>query len=246
MLISAKLLYAQDVIVTNDAQKIDAKIVEVSKTEIKYKEADNFDGPIFVLPTSDINSIIYSNGKVTLYNTSQKEELPMQRHNSATILLVNGDSILGEITDMNSGSITYSQNGKRFTLPASQVRTVTLANGQVRQYTQVSVSSTPTQKSTTETSSSRHEVVMFERSDDTGVYYLGDKSMTEKQYLEFISHNCDVAWDVYRKGKKMEKAGYILMLVGAPLTGIGLGCIIAGGIGGLADDIIIALLMERL
>ena len=60
VLMSTMMLNAQDVIVSNNAQKIDAKIVEVSKTEIKYKEADNLDGPIFVLPTSDISSIIYS------------------------------------------------------------------------------------------------------------------------------------------------------------------------------------------
>ena len=34
----ASSAYAQDIIVTNDAQKIEAKIIEVSKTAIKYKE----------------------------------------------------------------------------------------------------------------------------------------------------------------------------------------------------------------
>ena len=53
------LLFAQDVIVTNDAKKIEAKILEVSKSEIKYKELDNLDGPTFILETSKINSIIF-------------------------------------------------------------------------------------------------------------------------------------------------------------------------------------------
>ncbi len=64
---------AQDVIVTKDSKKIDAKILEVSKTEIKYKEADNLDGPTFVLEVEDINSIIYANGKVALYNNDNKQ-----------------------------------------------------------------------------------------------------------------------------------------------------------------------------
>ena len=64
----ASAAYAQDIIVTNDAQKIEAKIIEVSKTAIKYKEQDNLNGPTFVLEIKDLNSIIYSNGKITLFN----------------------------------------------------------------------------------------------------------------------------------------------------------------------------------
>ena len=62
---------AQDIIVTNDSKKIEAKILEVSKTEIKYKELDNLEGPTFVLGVEDINSIIYANGKVVLYSEQQ-------------------------------------------------------------------------------------------------------------------------------------------------------------------------------
>lgn len=64
----AALTSAQDIIITADAQKIEAKITEVSKTEIRYKEKDNLDGPTFVLETNDIHSILYANGKVVLYN----------------------------------------------------------------------------------------------------------------------------------------------------------------------------------
>lgn len=59
----------KDIIVTIEAQKIEAKILEVSPTEIKYKEVDYIDGPTFVLPTSNINTIIFANGKVSVYNT---------------------------------------------------------------------------------------------------------------------------------------------------------------------------------
>ncbi len=70
--------FAQDVIVTKDSKKIDAKILEVSKSEIKYKEADNLEGPTFVLEVEDINSIIYANGKVVLYNNQQSVENTLQ------------------------------------------------------------------------------------------------------------------------------------------------------------------------
>ena len=62
----------QDVIVTMDAKKIEAKILEVSKTEIKYKEQDNLEGPTFVLGVEEISSVIYANGKVVLYNQPEQ------------------------------------------------------------------------------------------------------------------------------------------------------------------------------
>ena len=65
--------FAQDIIVTTDARKIDAKIMEVSDTEVKYKETDNLDGPTFIISTNNISSIIYANGKVSLYQQSSTE-----------------------------------------------------------------------------------------------------------------------------------------------------------------------------
>ena len=75
--------FAQDIIVTNDAKKIDAKILEVSTSEIRYKELDNLDGPVFILRTDEINSIIYANGKVVLYKQTSEEEKAYQRAQEA-------------------------------------------------------------------------------------------------------------------------------------------------------------------
>jgi len=69
---------AQDIIVTTDARKIEAKILEVSLTEIKYKEMDNLDGPTFILGTNNINSIIYANGKVVVYVQEKPQEAQQQ------------------------------------------------------------------------------------------------------------------------------------------------------------------------
>lgn len=56
-----------DLIITHASERIDAVIVEVTTTEIKYKQADFQNGPTFVLPKSDIASIIYSNGQVQTF-----------------------------------------------------------------------------------------------------------------------------------------------------------------------------------
>ena len=97
------LLFAQDLIVTNDAQKIEAKILEVSKTEIRYKEKDNLDGPTFVLETKEISSIIYANGKVMLYNKQLKQE---QTSTQPTKAISNTSS------SSNSGARIYRENGQ--------------------------------------------------------------------------------------------------------------------------------------
>ncbi len=90
-------LFAQDIIVTKDAKKIEATILEVSKSEIKYKEIDNPNGPTFMLETDEISSIIYSNGKVVVYNQNaqdtakepEKEE-PVVNNDDATSQETNG------------------------------------------------------------------------------------------------------------------------------------------------------------
>lgn len=60
--------YAADIIVLKNNTRIDAKIIEVSSSAIKYKMADNPDGPVFVQETYEIATVIYENGKVTTYN----------------------------------------------------------------------------------------------------------------------------------------------------------------------------------
>lgn len=64
---------AQDIIVTRDAKRIEAKILEVSSSEIKYKELDYLDGPTFIFPIENIASITYGNGRVVQYHDVQKE-----------------------------------------------------------------------------------------------------------------------------------------------------------------------------
>lgn len=58
------LTWAQDVIVCKDAKRIDAIITEVSLVEVKYKKQGNPNGPTFVLPFSEISTILYADGEV--------------------------------------------------------------------------------------------------------------------------------------------------------------------------------------
>lgn len=53
---------AQDLVTKKDGSDIKAKVIEVSPSEVKYKAWDNLDGPVFVLPASDVLIIRFENG----------------------------------------------------------------------------------------------------------------------------------------------------------------------------------------
>ena len=61
---------AQDFIVLKDGNIIEAKVTEISPTEIRYLRFDNMDGPVIVLPAADVLSIRYENGTSVVINAA--------------------------------------------------------------------------------------------------------------------------------------------------------------------------------
>lgn len=53
---------AQDTIVKKSGEKILAKVVEVSTTDVKFKKFAMLDGPTYIESKTDISQVIYSNG----------------------------------------------------------------------------------------------------------------------------------------------------------------------------------------
>lgn len=53
---------AQDIIVRTDSSRIQAKVSEVSGSEVRYKRFDNPNGPTYTVSTADVARIIYQNG----------------------------------------------------------------------------------------------------------------------------------------------------------------------------------------
>ena len=54
---------SQDRIYRQNGKIIEVKIIEVGSSEIKYREFNNPDGPIYVLETDRVKKIVYQNGK---------------------------------------------------------------------------------------------------------------------------------------------------------------------------------------
>jgi len=59
---------AQDVIVTKEGKKINSKVTEIGENEIKYKNFENLDGPVYTMKKSNISTILYENGQVDVFS----------------------------------------------------------------------------------------------------------------------------------------------------------------------------------
>ncbi len=70
---------ADDVLITKNSQKINAKIEEVGFDVIKYRRSDNLTGPIYTIPKSDVITVIFENGTVEVFNEEQSSSRITQK-----------------------------------------------------------------------------------------------------------------------------------------------------------------------
>ena len=61
---------AQDIIILKDGNMIEAKVTEISRTEIRYKRFNHLDGPTIVIPAADVLSVKYANGEYEVINAA--------------------------------------------------------------------------------------------------------------------------------------------------------------------------------
>lgn len=64
-------LSAQDLIVKTDATQVEARVLEISPEQIRYKRFSNPDGPTYVLPVSAVDYIRYANGETEAFRAAQ-------------------------------------------------------------------------------------------------------------------------------------------------------------------------------
>lgn len=191
--------FAQDIIVTRDAKRIEAKILEVSSSEIKYKEYNYQDGPLFILNTSEINTIIYQNGSVKIYGQDQQNTpQPVTPQAQTTVA---------------------TQQTNTIDSPTQQPETIT-------DIQQVIDSSAIRPDFFDELTRNGSLPIITKEGD---VYYANGYKMTWEQYLMFIQENCQEAYSSYKTGKKLQLIGWNLFgygiagaVVGGVMTGFGI------------------------
>lgn len=66
----------QDKIYKTDNTVIEAKVVEVKKSEITYKKFSNTGGPAYTIPKKEVSKIIYQNGEKEVYNEVKSNNQP--------------------------------------------------------------------------------------------------------------------------------------------------------------------------
>ena len=75
------IVTAQDLIVMKDGKIIEARITEISQTEIRYKRFDHLDGPTIVIPAAQVLTVRYENGRTE--TISAAIPVPAQTNNQA-------------------------------------------------------------------------------------------------------------------------------------------------------------------
>ena len=70
LLVGCAIVSAQDTITKKNGEDIKAVITEVNPTNVRYKDFDNPDGPVFTINKSDIAVVHYANGKNEVFNQS--------------------------------------------------------------------------------------------------------------------------------------------------------------------------------
>lgn len=67
---------AQDLIVRTDATEVQAKVMEITPGEVRYKRFSNPEGPTYVLPVAQIRYILYPNGEKDVFRDGGTDAAP--------------------------------------------------------------------------------------------------------------------------------------------------------------------------
>lgn len=67
MLVAVGTAKAQDIITFRDGKQVEANVIEITQTEIKYKKFRNPDGPLYTIGKHQVETITYSYGEIEEY-----------------------------------------------------------------------------------------------------------------------------------------------------------------------------------
>lgn len=114
ILIISNTAFAQDIIVKKNGEEVKSKIIEITNSEIKFKDFDFQDGPTRNISVNEVFMIIYENGKRETFNN---EETVSEKSSSTQVSSkkYKGDYFMAGVGWGNS----YGGNGVRAQLRRS-------------------------------------------------------------------------------------------------------------------------------
>ncbi len=71
---------AQDTVFKSDGKQIAAKVIEVSKSEIRYKLENDTTGPVYVLPKSEVYMVEYASGRKDVFAAENNEKSEVEKN----------------------------------------------------------------------------------------------------------------------------------------------------------------------
>ncbi len=63
--------FAQDKITFRTGEEVSGLVIEITETQLKYKKAENPDGPLYTVSKADVGMVEYANGVRELFNYSE-------------------------------------------------------------------------------------------------------------------------------------------------------------------------------
>jgi hypothetical protein len=72
-IISPLFVFSQDLILKKNGDEIKSKVVEILKTEIKYKKFENLNGPVYSLDITEVFMVRYENGSKDVFNQFESD-----------------------------------------------------------------------------------------------------------------------------------------------------------------------------
>jgi len=115
ILLISNIAFSQDIIVKKNREEIKSKIIEITSSDIKFKEFEFQDGPTRNVPITEVFMIIYENGKRETFNQeSSKNTYSNQNNNEFRKKRLNLDLIA--IGENGPTSISYeiiNEDGSR-------------------------------------------------------------------------------------------------------------------------------------
>ena len=92
---------SQDYLYLINSDTIKSKVLEVNENDVKYKDFENPDGPVYTINKSRIDKIIYQNGKVDYFNSvatdnnqNSIQNLPESNNNQSLPKLLSFDQLM--------------------------------------------------------------------------------------------------------------------------------------------------------
>lgn len=82
ILLISNITFSQDIIVKKNQEEVKAKVIEISSSDIKFKEFEFQDGPTRNIAISEVFMVIYENGKRETFNQESSKNTNSSLGNS--------------------------------------------------------------------------------------------------------------------------------------------------------------------